>query len=460
MKSKEEVNLQLNVDVTENATILTFNNYQLEEKYHDKDWTSNDLKTIEKNIHQNIPEENFVRPFEISSTENAPVMEKLWSKKFNSAFSLMTHQAFQKHQGIKIRPDDIHLLIIQGIARFLQEYSEDFRDTFVSFKGRKEITVIMDDIENKKDWEKMPKGFANLIRQLIKVPDVANLLLQNYSQSTKTDKRIKEITLMGSFSAYFEYIASTKCFIPQFILTGTAEDWEKIYALPEKLINHLKLQDDLELEKPNGINLMHRWLSRLQPILQTMYLARTGKAEPEFWNNFYKYKSHSGGNTISGNIVYFYPFLSEQSPKKKEGVCSEKLSINDYILDKDVTLGQKDKYGYIKGPGSGRLSVNFISVDFKLEHLNVLYEMGITAGMVAYSETQRVLTPHANYSIFYKKDKPSNLNKLSKLNSDEFTGKKPNKNEELPQESVNKPKRKICFEMVIDDEPNNLLKPK
>lgn len=78
--------------------------------------------------------------------------------------------------------------------------------------------------------------------------------------------------------------------------------------------------------------------------------------------------------------------------------------------------------------------------------------MGIKAGIVAYSETNSALTAHSNYSIFYKKNKPS------KLDSHELSEEKPSYSKESQQKTDNKPKRKICFEMEIDDESDSSLK--
>jgi hypothetical protein len=324
----------------------------------------------------------------------------------------------------------------------------------------------------------MPEGFAVMIRKLISVPETADLLLQNYSETTEIDKTVKAITLMGTFSAYFEYVEGTMCHIPQFILKGTVEDWNKLRTLPERLIAQLNLKDCTAPEKEKGPNLLHRWLTRLQPILKAMYLGRTGETDIEFWQSFYKYKSHSGGNTVTGNIVYFYPFLKR--PHWRDDL--EDIRVNEYILGREVTLGRKEDYNVL-GPRTDELTANFIEVDFLLEDQQkgevLRYDMGMKGGIVAYKESpSKTLSTHVDYSIFYKSRTPTRL-KLSQEEVEQLqqtqqretqeeaphsattsntssssSGSKPKPEPVSGQSmfSASAKKKKIQFELVLDEE--------
>ena len=53
------------------------------------------------------------------------------------------------------------------------------------------------------------------------------------------------------------------------------------------------------------------WLPVLEPILQQFVEAAEGKPDPHFWQSIYKYCSFSGGNTVTGWITAFFPYLKD-----------------------------------------------------------------------------------------------------------------------------------------------------
>ncbi|AUH72625.1 DUF4419 domain-containing protein [Legionella sainthelensi] len=419
--------LELDVELTESTATLTFRNITYNtginpdiDECNENEWVAkkHDLARIQRKTHPNIPAENFVRSFQ-DVKEDKAFTNKFYYDQFDSAFGSMVHTAFGRHQAIEIKPDDIHMLVLQGLARFFQHFQEDFRQFGVSFQGKKKIKINIPDIDNNEYWNRVPYGFANIIRELISVPETADVILQNYSNSTQVDKAVKAITLMGMFSTYFDYTLETMCFIPKFILQGTVEDWNKLNSIPEKIITQLRLKEYISAEKANGPQILYRWLNRLQPILNAMYMGRTGRVDVEFWQSFYKFKSHSGGNTVTGNIVYFYPFL-KRAQKKSQVV---EYRINEYILGNEITLGHKSS-GKLLGPKTDELPVNFVEVDFKLEEIRKdeirHYDMGMKGGIVAFQqEAGKKLSAHMDYSIFYKKRKPK-IMKLSQNGSHEI----------------------------------------
>jgi hypothetical protein len=147
-----------------------------------------DLRAVESSIHPEIYSRNFIRHFKPAKDVTTGIQE--YVSEFDSAFGSMVHTAFGKHQPIKLRPDDIHLLIVQGFSRFIQKYSEDFRKLFVTYQAKKKITVRLNDINDIESWEQMPSLFAANIRQFIKTPETADLLMQDYSETTETDRTV------------------------------------------------------------------------------------------------------------------------------------------------------------------------------------------------------------------------------------------------------------------------------
>lgn len=430
--------LHLQVELNEKYATLTFPQREIHEygAGHNSLGNSANLKAVQQAVHPNLTDQHFVRPF--NDHDEKSEIRHLAFTTFESAFASMSHSAFATHKAVLLRPDDFHLLIIQGFARFLQQYPEDFRSSVVTFTGKTQITIAGIDPTEMDNWEHLPKGFAGLIKSYLAYPELADALLQTYSDSTHADAIAKAATLMGTFSAYFSYLTATACYIPRFILQGTVEDWDKLANLPKQILSTLPPSAK---NQPAGLTLLYRWLERLQPILDKMQAARRGAMDPAFWNSFYQFHSQSGVNTISGNFVYFYPFLKDiqyhsGNSNHQEKNFAERLKINHFILGDSITLGHYHQF-HTRGPTSLDLPANIINVDFKLrttdEHgQSVDYDMGIKAGIVTFKESvlseQRgsALRTHVDYSIFYKsKLPPRNYRPIEKTSVETDSTAKP-----------------------------------
>lgn len=397
----------LSVELSKDKAVLTFANQRQNSNHRDQSKNYSSLKEIQDEAHQKLPDDHFIHAF-TDTTVDAKKRFIVYDSNSNSAFLSMVHTAFANHYPLEIRPDDIHLLITQGIAHLFQHYPEDFRPIFVPFDNKQELQVLIPDIEDKSCWEAIPEGFANIVKSRIFKPEFADLLMQDYSNTTKIDHITKGITLMGAFSVYFSMSVGTMCFIPQFTLTGTVEDWDKIADMPKQIIQQLNLQDDDKHERKDGIALLHRWLTRLEPVLTRMSAARKGEVNSEFWSSFYKYHSESGGNTITGNMVYFFPFLKN---------IRNELQLNQYIMGPKVTMqgstryvvnGDEYEHGE-NGPGTTEFPVNFIGVDFNLElGPDQVYPMGMKGGMTAHTQdpSTNCVRSHFSISMFYRHNMP------------------------------------------------------
>jgi hypothetical protein len=320
-----------------------------------------------------------------------------------SALHAMAHYAFSYHKPVKLRAEDVHLLIVQGLANFVMQYPEDFRPILVDYDNKRLLQVDVPDLQSKELWEKMPQGFTQLIKALINRPNVADLILQDYSHTTDIDRTIKAITLMGTFSAYMNYEAGSYCHIPEFILEGTIEDWRKMTELSGKLITELGLSDVIGGEPENGIHLLHRWLMRLHDnMLNKLYQARIGnETDKVFWSSFYKHLTGSNGNAVTGNIVYFYPFLNvKEIDEKRHQVEVKKL--NPWIMNlAGIELGKSEHHG----PKSGEMPANMIDVQFMAVERDHRYPAMLSGGLIAakrdHLDGSVKMVPE--FSIFYTK---------------------------------------------------------
>eukprot|EP01083_Nonionella_stella_P237530 833182_1 len=79
------------------------------------------------------------------------------------------HACFMNHFPLQLRADDIWIIIAQGIASHIVQNAEKLRDKFVSFDGKKEITVVDNslDINSKtNDWSNVLNQFEKGCRKL------------------------------------------------------------------------------------------------------------------------------------------------------------------------------------------------------------------------------------------------------------------------------------------------------
>ena len=132
------------------------------------------------------------------------------------------YEAHANHYPIRIKPDDIWLLIVQAFSNHVNANSEELRSFFVNFEVKKPLSVnyILDDI--KKIDKKILEDFSEQInKQMIQSlgEKILETLTPNFSTTTYDSKIICKISIMGAFKKYFEYKMRMKgCGIPYIIL--------------------------------------------------------------------------------------------------------------------------------------------------------------------------------------------------------------------------------------------------
>lgn len=307
-------------------------------------------------------------------------------------FLLMLHIAFNQHKPISISPDDIWLLICQGISEHIKLYFEDFKDIF-GLDKKQIIKVRRDDFVLGKNnpWEEVFPEFSKKITQVINEDLYSNIVL-NFSTSTKKEINAFEIAFMDIMSNYFDYEFISLCGIPEIEIKGTIKDYQKI-------INALE-----ELKKYN----LDWWINKITPNINKIIQTLKGEENLEFWNSIYKEKNESGGPFVTGWIADFFPYLKKSIIEKDGVIYYDELSaLKDqilttiYIQDLDFKDGEKFKIHkvQIKNPkltGSSKYKLeldNFPSglstVPFKWDYLSKELEMNFISGFIGIKESEK-----------------------------------------------------------------------
>jgi hypothetical protein len=187
------------------------------------------------------------------------------------------HIAYSHHVPLTITPDVIFYLITSATAVHINQNAEKLRKTFVNHEGKKELKIKRDDfILNSKSnpWHEVIDDFSIQIEKNTN-NNVADLLVANFSTTSKDARVVSQMVLMDSMQKYFGFGVFTMCGIPEIRLTGDKEDWENVKRKTNEI---LKLIPDLKC-----------WIDgSLNEILDHFIDVFDDKIDKSFWNEIYK----------------------------------------------------------------------------------------------------------------------------------------------------------------------------
>ena len=237
------------------------------------------------------------------------------------------YTAHINHYPIRIKPDDIWLLIVQAFSHHVNANSEQLRKYFVDFDGKKELIVkyIMKDMSEFNT--KVLKNFSEQINKQMENflgKDLLDNLTPNFSTTDENSIIISKISIMGVFKKFFEYISHKKgCGIPYIILEGNAEDYKKIKSKAEYL---KKFEFDW-------------YIDRILPHIQKIIDAKEGKIDVSYFKNIVQ-KNEITENKLAGSRIntvvvdtisgWFVNFFAYFSKKNRYGQYTEKID-EDFI---------------------------------------------------------------------------------------------------------------------------------
>lgn len=231
--------------------------------------------------------------------------------------------AYCNHYPIRIKPDDIWLLIVQCFSHHVNNNSKSLRNYFVNFEGKKNLKV---EIETLKIDNKDLETFVEKINQELKKyvgDDIITNLTPDFTTTDINTKLVCQMSIMDSFKKYFDYeFDEMACGIPYIILEGVAEDYKKIISKAKELSKY-----DFEL-----------YINQIIPNIQKLVEAKEGKIDIAFFKNIilkqekidyrnrdcqeYKYKI----DYIDGWITDFFGYYKDENGNLKE--LFEKINRN------------------------------------------------------------------------------------------------------------------------------------
>lgn len=297
-------------------------------------------------------------------------------------------RAFNDHRPLTLSPDIFWLMISQGVATHIKANPEKMRDYLVDFEGKKTLRVREDSFvkgSKENDWPKVFPQFVKQIKENSKKNDLVDILNGKFSTTTSVEQVAFQVSIMDTYSNFFDYDLDSFCGIPSITLQGSPEDWQLLIEKTEALAKY-----DLDW-----------WVKDLTPILKKIHESSKGQVDKFFWESFFKYHSRSGGDKLTGWLIKFFPYF-------KFGAKYER---NEYIgqdLDKIYAEAVKKASKYLKGKDKCRdfeMLGSFIDekaaglsptvfpsgmsvVPFKWNYLDKTYNMEFLAGFIGLSQKE------------------------------------------------------------------------
>ncbi|OAI48435.1 hypothetical protein AYO44_06890 [Planctomycetaceae bacterium SCGC AG-212-F19] len=232
-------------------------------------------------------------PIEACDNYHADVVEQ---PGFHSLIAA-AHLAYHHHFPLVLSPDVIWLTIAQGLANHVNNNAEKLRPQFVPHQGKMLIQVRRDDFVKgspENPWAEVWPEFSSQIKQVIG-PETHGLIVSDFSTTGPTERAASEVVLMDCVQSYFSYRFVTLCGIPEVMLQGNVEDWEKIHQRVERLEQY-----DLKW-----------WTDDVLQITDEFVAAAKGHPNPTFWKAIYKQQDDSGGPHTTGWLVRLLPYLKQ-----------------------------------------------------------------------------------------------------------------------------------------------------
>jgi len=243
------------------------------------------------------------------------------------------YTAHTNHYPIRIKPDDIWLLIVQAFSNHINANSEELRQYFVDYNGKKTLQVFYGLNSIYEVNRKVLENFSLQINeQMIKYlgKEILDILTPNFSTTTYDSSIVCKISIMGAFKKYFDYeMDCLGCGIPYIILEGTADDYKKILFKAQSL-KKFKFE---------------WYIDRIIPHISKMIEAKEGKIDVDYFKSMIQKKEvtelKSGGSGmmyeeqvdyISGWIINFFAYYGGQSDfsDRIEPFKESELKVEDF----------------------------------------------------------------------------------------------------------------------------------
>ncbi|CAF1155751.1 unnamed protein product [Didymodactylos carnosus] len=339
--------------------------------------------------------------------------------------------AFFQHYPISIKPSDLWLLILQGIAFHVNKNSEKLRDKYVYHKSKKSLEVIRQGFikgSKKNDYNSVINEFIEQIDKNT-IPDTVKLLKNDFTTSNNIDDIATKLCIMDICQCYFSYRMIIGCGFPSITLNGIKDDWINLYKKCEELLN----------TKVDG-KFSEKWKLSLLPVLNEFINVYNCKIDCVFWNSMIKRGGFMSGilrdrnkdardvyerDHYCGWINVFFPYLFSGNtdiiendacvpysmnqdyvyPQRSKTFCMNDDNNNSDNIDIESAISFPSRHGArVSSLPIGLSQAPVVCIDL---NTNQTYDLIFAAGFTGVQQDDRTLTisPQVGWFIGQKEKK-------------------------------------------------------
>ena len=233
------------------------------------------------------------------------------------------YAAWAQELPLIVRPDDFWTLLLQQLSWYINKHEADFRDRFVDFQGKQDITLEYVSVP---PWPRVIDDLCGMAAKRVK-PDTLEHLQPSFSTTTKVDHVVQRVLLLDVVRSYFDYGFMATCGLPGVTLRGTQEDWDLLVAAWTRLPRILRLDELCVATRAGGISnnpeahiRLRDWFERTAAVLRQLQATRAGTADVTWWARMVhatQKKTMEGSNTHMRN--FFSGWLAELVLYDKSG---------------------------------------------------------------------------------------------------------------------------------------------
>ena len=217
-----------------------------------------------------------------------------------NALIAASHVAFKNHYPLTLNPDIIWQAFSLGLSIHLNLNAKKFADKFDAKKCSTAIEINRKNFtyqHNNNDWETELNNIEDKVKENIG-EELFNVFDSEFSTSTQMSRTSSHIALMGMLPNFFKYESYTLCGIPKIHLEGTPEDWIK---MQEKVKGFLEIDPELGWWVEPAVELLDMFIRTSK--------GDVGEEVVTFWESWYKWKSLSNTQMVSGHIRTLFPYV-------------------------------------------------------------------------------------------------------------------------------------------------------
>lgn len=187
--------------------------------------------------------------------------------------------AWNEHRPVRISPDAIWMLLMEGLLGAVRDRPEAARKEMVLHdSGKILLEAKLDEdfplqMRRREAWEEVASQLLDSMDRHT-VGHRQKELQVRFTTTTATRALATRMRILELYQDFFEYTGSVGCGIPSIRLEGTPADWKRIRAQAKIL----------------SIGATRSWVEGMMPVLDQFVAASEGKLDAAFWRAFVRFR--------------------------------------------------------------------------------------------------------------------------------------------------------------------------